>query len=104
MQGMDGFQRSVRINTRHVQRMMESVGFTDFKEQIIQCYVNPWSDDDHEKNVAQWFNLGLIDGLEAMSLVPFVEKHGMSREEVAALAERVKTECCKLRYHAYCKM
>lgn len=84
--------------------MMESVGFTDFKEQRIRCYVNPWSDNDYEKDVAQWFNLGFIDGLEAMSLVPLVEKLGRTREEVTALAERVKIECCKLRYHAYCTM
>lgn len=84
--------------------MMEAAGFVDFREDYIRCYVNPWCANPLEKLIAQWFNLCLIDGVQAMSLAPMVENLGMSVEEVNELRDAVKSECCKLRYHAYCSM
>ncbi|TQW09882.1 methyl transferase [Cordyceps javanica] len=104
LQGMDGFQRSARVSTGNVRAMMEAAGYVNFEERTIRCYVNPWCSDPGEKRVAQWFNLCLIDGVQAMSLAPMVENLGMSIEQVNELREAVKSECCKLRYHAYCVM
>lgn len=104
LQGMDGFQRSARVDARNAKAMMEAAGYVNFEERTIRCYVNPWCDDPNEKRVAQWFNLCLIDGVQAMSLAPMVENLGMSIEQVTELRDAVKAECCKLRYHAYCVM
>lgn len=104
LRGMDGFQRSARVNTGNVRRMMEAAGYVDFEERTIRCDVNPWRNNAEAKIVAQWFNLCLIDGLQAMSLAPMVENLGMTLEQVDGLKEAVKSECCKLRYHAYCVM
>ncbi len=101
---MDGFQRSARVDATNVKAMMEAAGYIDFEERTIRCYVNPWCDDPNEKRVAQWFNLCLIDGVQAMSLAPMIENLGMSIEQVNKLRDAVKSECCKLRYHAYCVM
>ncbi|KAJ3495770.1 hypothetical protein NLG97_g3154 [Lecanicillium saksenae] len=104
LQGMDGFQRSARVHTPSVRGMMQAAGFVEFEERTIRCYVNPWCDDAQDKLVAQWFNLCLIDGVQAMSLAPMIENLGMNIDQVNALQDAVKLECCKLRYHAYCTM
>ncbi|KAJ6787956.1 hypothetical protein PWT90_09357 [Aphanocladium album] len=104
LRGMDAFQRSARVHTATVKGMMQAAGFVEFEERTIRCYVNPWCEDAHDKVVAQWFNLCLIDGVQAMSLAPMIENLGMSIDQVNELQNAVKSECCKLRYHAYCTM
>lgn len=98
------FDRSARINTERVKRQMEAAGFVDFTEKTIRCYVNPWGEDKEQNLAAQWFNLSLIEGVQAMSLAPMIENLGMGIDEINALQNDVKAECCKLRYHAYCTM
>ncbi|KAH8713603.1 Secondary metabolism regulator laeA [Beauveria bassiana] len=101
LKGMDGFQRSARVSGSKVRHMMEAAGYIDFDEIIIRCCVSPWCDDAHEKLVAKWFNIGLTEAVEAMSLAPLVEKLGMDVSEVKDLCERLRNEICTLRYHAY---
>lgn len=83
---------------------MEAAGFTDFREEVIRCYVNPWMSDRHERDVARWFNLGLSHGIPAMSTMPMIEGLGMDQEEVRKLCSDVNHEICVLRYHAYFNM
>ncbi|KAJ2980233.1 hypothetical protein NQ176_g2761 [Zarea fungicola] len=104
LKGMDGFQRSVRVSSSNVRRMMETAGYVEFDETIIRCCVSPWCDDPHEKLVAKWFNVGLTEAIEAMSLAPLVENLGMDVSQVKELCERLRSEICKLRYHAYFNM
>lgn len=102
--GMDGFQRSARVSSSQVRRMMEAAGYVQFDEIVIRCCVSPWCADPHEKIVARWFNAGLTEAIEAMSLVPLVEKLGMHVSQVEDLCERLQSEICMLRYHAYFNM
>lgn len=104
LEGMDGFQRSVRVSSYQVRRTMEAAGFIEFNETVIRCCVSPWCDDAHEKLVAEWFNIGLTEAIEAMSLAPLVENLGMDVSQVKELYERLRNEICKLRYHAYFNM
>ncbi|KAM3563268.1 hypothetical protein ARSEF4850_002425 [Beauveria asiatica] len=104
LKGMDGFQRSARVSSYKVRHMMEAAGYIEFDETIIRCCASPWCDDAHEKLVAKWFNIGLTEAVEAMSLAPLVEKLGMDVSEVKDLCERLRNEICTLRYHAYFNM
>nr|UWK20375.1 chromatin methyl transferase [Trichoderma cf. fertile] len=101
---MHRYQRSVTISCRDTKRMMEAAGFTDFTETTIKCYVNPWSPDRHDREVARWFNLAFSLGLEAMSMMPMIDQLGMTKDDVLDLCGRVKKEMCILRYHAYCTL
>ncbi len=87
-----------------MQRMIEAAGYTGFQETILRCCVSPWCDGSHEKLVAKWFNVGLIEAMEAMGMAPLVEKLGMDISQVKALHERIKSESCNLRFHAYFNM
>lgn len=104
LEGMDYFQRSARILSEEVQRMVEAAGYADFEETKIRCYVSPWCDDTHERLVARWFNICLTEGIEAMSLVPLVEKCDMSVYQIRDLQTRVKRESCNLQLRAYFNM
>lgn len=84
--------------------MIEEAGFVDFEQRTICCYVNPWSEDPKERKVAKWFNLGLRYSLQALGLMPMIEKLGMSKEQVNDLCDRAIEENTKLRYHGYCTM
>ncbi|GJN79508.1 hypothetical protein PLIIFM63780_003024 [Purpureocillium lilacinum] len=101
---LDLCNRSARVVPREAQRMIEEAGFVDFEQRTIRCYVNPWSPDQKEREAAKWFNLGLRQSLEAMGLMPMVEKLGMTAEQVRDLCNRAVEENTKLRYHGYCTM
>lgn len=101
LQGMDILNRSARVSPQWTVRMLEEAGFVDIREETIRCYVNPWSNDRQERTLAQWFNLVLSQGLEAMCLMPLVDQLDMSVEDVQALCARARKETCILRYHTY---
>lgn len=104
LDGMDEFHRSARISGQNVQRMVEAAGYVDFEETIIRCCVSPWCRSEEEKLVANWFNICFIEGIEAMSLAPLVEKCCMTLCQVEALQARVKRESCNLEFRAYFNM
>ncbi|KFG83694.1 methyltransferase LaeA [Metarhizium anisopliae] len=98
---LDRFNRSARVDSTAVHRTIEGAGFTNFREEIIRCYVNPWMSDPHEQDVANWFNIAFSRGVDAMSFVPMIEGLGMSQSKVQDLCTRVKKEICVLAHHAY---
>ncbi|KAJ3499543.1 hypothetical protein NLG97_g248 [Lecanicillium saksenae] len=104
LSGMDEFHRSARLSGPNVRRMVETAGYVDFKETIIRCCVSPWCHGQGETLVANWFNICFTEGIEAMSLVPLMEKCYMTLCQVKALQARVKRESCNLKFHAYFNM
>lgn len=104
LRGMDGFDRCARVRPSHTRRMLENAGFVDITEETLRCYLNPWSEERHERECARWFNLGFTLGLEAMSLKPMIEQLGMTVAEVKDMCGQAIKESCKLRHHAYCTM
>jgi len=101
---LDRCERSAGIMQRETRQMIEQAGFVDFEERTIRCYVNPWSPDLKEQEAAKWFNLSLRQSLEAMALMPMIERLGMTAEQVRELCDRAVEENTKLRYHGYCTM
>ncbi|KAH6977717.1 methyl transferase [Ilyonectria destructans] len=102
--GMDQFNRRARVLPHETRQMIEAAGFTDISEEVIKAYVCPWSEVRAERKLARWFNLGLTHSLEALSLMPLIEKQEMKFDEVRKLCERVKKEICALDNHAYCNI
>ncbi|KAJ6436750.1 methyl transferase [Purpureocillium lavendulum] len=76
LDALDHCNRSARVVPEETRRMIELAGFVDFKEETIPCYVNPWSPDPQEREAARWFNLGLRESMQAMGLMPMIEKMG----------------------------
>ena len=79
-------------------------GFVDITEQIIRVPMNPWPADPHQKEIGRWYNLGLIQGMEAMSLAPLTRMCGWTKEQVDTLVAEAKREICSKKFHVYCNM
>ncbi|KFY46806.1 hypothetical protein V495_02247 [Pseudogymnoascus sp. VKM F-4514 (FW-929)] len=89
-------------NTR---ALLHNAGFIEIKEQVITIPFNPWPKDDaHARDVGRWFNLGLCQGLQALTLGPFTRILGWDRDRVDALVAEVKREICTKKHEVYCEM
>lgn len=101
---MDQHGRPMRVHPGKTRRELELAGFQDISETVIKAYCNPWPEEPHEKEVGKWFNLGLSQGLTALSYVAMVEKLRMPKKDVESLCDSANREICTLSYHAYCRM
>jgi hypothetical protein len=84
--------------------MLEGQGFVDISEQIIRVPLNPWPTDHHQKDIGRWYNLGLTQGLEAMSLGPLSRMFEWNKEDIDRLTAEAKRDICLKRHHVYCHM
>ena len=76
----------------------------EIQEQVIKVPMNPWPTDPHLKDIGRWYNLGLTQGLEALSLGPLTRMSGWKTSDVDRLVTEAKRELCSRRIHAYCNM
>lgn len=104
LDAMDQYGRPMRVRPEETQRRLGLAGFEDINETVIKAYYNAWPEDSHGKEVGNWFNLGLSNGLTALSYAAMVKWLGMSKEEVESLCNRVNKDICMLKYHAYCRI
>jgi hypothetical protein len=85
-------------------RMLEGQGFVEIQEQVIKAPLNPWPADPHLKDIGRWFCLGMIRGLEGMTLGPLTRYNGWSKDDVTRLCKDVEKEILSKKIHAYCNM
>ena len=89
-------------NTR---QLLQDAGFIDIQETIIRAPFNSWPNDPHQKEIGRWYNLGLTEGLEALSFAPFTRVNRWNlHEHVKPLVEAVRREICNRKIHAYNNM
>jgi hypothetical protein len=84
--------------------MLERQGFVEIQEQVIKVPLNPWPADPHLKDIGRWYNLGLTQGLEALTVGPMTRIENWSKEAVDKLVMEAKRDICARRFHAYCNM
>lgn len=95
--------RPLAYNTE-TRSMLERAGFVDIEEQVIRIPLNPWPKDPFEKDIGRWYNLGLTQGLQALTLAPLTRMLNWTPEEVERLLVDVKREVCNKKYHVYCNL
>ncbi|KAH7389151.1 methyltransferase LaeA [Cadophora sp. MPI-SDFR-AT-0126] len=84
--------------------MLQRAGFVDIKEEVIKIPLNPWESDPHQKDIGRWYNLGLTQGLEALTTAPLTRMSQWSKADVDRLIADVKREVCSKKFHVYCNM
>jgi hypothetical protein len=84
--------------------LLTSGGFVDIQEQIIQIPVNSWPNDQQQKDIGRWYNVGFAQGLEAMSLAPLTRMYNWEPADVVKLCSEVKQEIGSRKFRAYCNM
>lgn len=86
-------------NTR---QMLQAAGFIDIQETIIRAPYNSWPADPHQKDIGRWYNLGITEGLEALSLAPLTRVYQWDAERhVKPMLESVKRQIISKKIHAY---
>ncbi|TKA78622.1 Secondary metabolism regulator LAE1 [Cryomyces minteri] len=88
-------------NTR---QMLEAAGFIDIREQVIRAPYNGWPADPHQKEIGRWYNLGLTEGLEGLSMAPFTRIFRWPADTVTRWMQDIKATVCTRRIHAYNNM
>lgn len=96
-------QRPLAYNTQ-TRAMLEETGFIEIQEQVIKIPLNPWPTDPHDKDVGRWYNLGLTQGLEALSLGPLTRVNHWSVADVQRLTAAARRDICSKKMHSYCNM
>lgn len=84
--------------------LLKAQGFVDIEDTVIRLPFNTWPADSHQKEIGRWYNLGLCEGLEAMSLGPLTRVFQWPTEDVRRLIGEVKTAICNRTYHVYNNM
>ncbi|KAI0009441.1 methyltransferase LaeA [Xylariaceae sp. FL0662B] len=84
--------------------VLEQLGYVDVEQIRKRIPFSPWPDDNHEKDMGRWFNLGLTQGLYALTIGPLTRMNGYSREQVIELINGVKKEICTRDLRVYCTM
>jgi hypothetical protein len=89
----------------HTRQMLETAGFIEISEVIIRAPYNSWPADPHQKDIGRWYNLGITEGLDALSLAPFTRVYQWdATQHVKPLLGEVKKQICNRKIHAYNNM
>ena len=89
---------------KHTRAMLEEQGFTEIQEQILVIPFNAWPTDSHLKEIGRWYQLGLTQGFEALTLAPLTRIMGWKKSDVDKLVADCRKEICMKRIHAYAEM
>jgi hypothetical protein len=103
MNATEQASKPLAYNTQ-TRQMLQQAGFVDISEQVIQIPFNPWPSDPHQKDIGRWYNLGLCQGLQALTMGPLTRVLRWNRESVDKLVADVAREVCTKKYHVYCEM
>lgn len=97
-------QRPIAYNADTRQRL-ENAGFIDIHEEVIRAPFNSWPSDPHQKEIGRWYNLGLTEGLEALSFAPLTRIYNWEvNQNIRPFLELVKQTICNRKIHAYNNM
>jgi len=86
----------------NTKEMLHQAGFIEINEQIIRAPLNGWSTDPHQKRIGRWYNIGLSEGIQALSLAPFFRVFQWDPiQHINPLCNEVKSEMSKTKIHVY---
>ena len=92
------------LDSHRIKQQMRQAGLEEPQEQVIKVPINGWPEDPQQREIGRWFNLGLTQGLDALTLGPFTRELGFTAEAARDLVGRVKEEIRSRKIHAYCTL
>jgi len=85
--------------------LLREAGFVDIQEVVVKVPINPTNlQDPHHKELARWYNLGVAEGLEAMSLGPLCRVSKWPHSTVMSYLNEVRADINSRHIHAYNNM
>ncbi|KAH6650926.1 S-adenosyl-L-methionine-dependent methyltransferase [Chaetomium tenue] len=104
MDALDSFGRPIRLDSNLTKQRLADVGFDEIKEEVIQLPLNGWPTEVHNRELGRWFNLGVRQAFQPLSLAPLCRGHGRTPAEVDELAEKARGEVYSNSVRAYCTL
>lgn len=101
---MERAGRPIDLDRHRIEQQMTRAGLLDFHEEVIEVPINGWPEDAHTREIGRWFNLGLTQGLDALTLGPFTRVLGYAPEQARDLISHVKEEIRSRKIRAYCTL
>jgi trans-aconitate methyltransferase len=86
---------------QNLRELLTNAGFVDIEEEVIRLPLNEWPEDESQKFIGRWYNLGLIQALEALTLGPLSRSYEWPLENIRQLLTAVKPHICSRRVRAY---
>ncbi|KAB2575618.1 Secondary metabolism regulator LAE1 [Lasiodiplodia theobromae] len=100
----DATERAARplAYNHNTRRLLEMAGFIDIQETIIRAPYNSWPADPHQKEIGRWYNLGICEGLEALSLAPLSRIYRWdAAQHIKPLVDQAIRQIRTKKIHAY---
>ncbi|KAI1090193.1 methyltransferase LaeA [Rostrohypoxylon terebratum] len=88
----------------HTVGLLERLGYVDVRQISKRVPFNSWPPDETEREMGKWFNLGITQGLYALSIAPLTRMNGYDPEQVQNLVNKVRGEMCSRATRSYCTM
>lgn len=86
-------------------QLLQQAGFIDIQETVIRVPYNSWPNDPHQKDIGRWYNLGITEGLDALTYAPLTRVYQWDlNAHVKPLLDNVRREICNRKIHAYNNM
>ncbi|CBX97665.1 predicted protein [Plenodomus lingam JN3] len=83
-------------------QLLQQAGFIDIQETVIRVPYNSWPNDPHQKDIGRWYNLGITEGLEALTFAPLTRVYQWDLNTVVRpILDSVRREICNRKFHAY---
>ncbi|KAL2136624.1 hypothetical protein VTI74DRAFT_2653 [Chaetomium olivicolor] len=101
---MDRCGRPIRFNSNVTKQQLAAAGFDEIKEEVIKLPLNGWPSNPHERDVGRWFNLGMRQAYQPLSLAALCRVHRRTAAEVYQITENAKNEVFPNSTRAYCTL
>ena len=93
--------RPIQYNTT-TRFMLETAGFVDVHEEVIQVPVNTWHPDVHKKQLGFWYTGWMEErALEGLSMQPLTLLGGKTPDEVRFAARGAAEDIRRTKYHTF---
>jgi len=84
--------------------MMREAGFVDVQERMFMWPINGWPKNKMMKDIGEWNQLNILEGLEGFCLALLTRGLGWTKEEVDVFVARVSRDLRDRKIHAYFPM
>ena len=75
-------------NPEKYRQWVEEAGFVNVQEHVKIHPISPWPKDDHLKQLGNWVQFSLGDGIESFSIVMWMEQTGYHMKLVRSFLPR----------------
>lgn len=100
---MASYHKSVKVDDKQIEERLIAAGFINIEHEARACDAAMYRGrpGTYDCRKAQWLNIAIDRGLEALSMWPCVEKENMTTDDVHELWKEVRSELCTVQTRVF---